>query len=127
MATTRNTARPDLRSEIGSGLLSSDLDTTLAALADPVRRGAIDLLREGPRGAGELAAALSQSPPSMSRHLKVLRDVGLVRADNPAFDARVRVYSLNPRPLADLARWLGAAEELWAEQLTRLKEHVEGT
>src|SRR6185295_12283738 len=56
----------------------SDLGQTLAALADPTRRGVVELLRKGPRRAGELAASLDLSPPAMSRHLRVLRTTGLV-------------------------------------------------
>ena len=59
------------------------LDRTLAALADPARRRVVDLLRERPRRAGELAAALSMSPSVMSRHLKVLRDSDLVEVGDP--------------------------------------------
>ncbi len=102
------------------------LDRTLAALADPQRRRAVDLLRERPHRAGELAEALGVSPPVMSRHLKVLRQSGLVEEASPEFDARVRIYSLRPAPMADLKAWLDAAERGWAEQLTALKRHVEG-
>ena len=66
------------------------LDRTLAALADPDRRRAIDLLREGPRRAGELAQAIGLPAPAMSRHLRVLRQSGLVQESHPEFDARVR-------------------------------------
>ena len=102
------------------------LDRTLAALADPDRRRAIDLLREGPRRAGDLAQAIGLPAPAMSRHLRVLRQSGLVEESHPEFDARVRIYSLRPAPIAELRDWLDETEALWAEQLSSFKKHVEG-
>ena len=61
----------------------------------------------------------------MSRHLKALRDGGLIEPSHPAFDARVRVYALKPRPMAELKAWLEATEEAWAGQLAAFKAHVE--
>lgn len=101
------------------------LDRTLAALADPARRRVVDLLRERPRRAGELADALSVSPSVMSRHLKVLRDSDVVEEVSPDFDARVRIYSLRSGATAGLRSWLDAVEQGWAEQLAALKAHVE--
>ena len=101
------------------------IDRTLAALADPHRRRVVDLLAERPRPAGELARALELSPPAMSRHLKTLRESGLVEESHPTFDARVRIYALRPEPMADLLRWLEEAERLWSEQLAAFKAHVE--
>lgn len=97
----------------------------LAALADPCRRRVIDLLRERPRRAGELARSLGLAAPAMSRHLRVLRKCGLVQEMHPEFDARVRIYSLNARPIAELKAWLEETEQLWAEQLAAFKAHVE--
>lgn len=62
----------------------------------------------------------------MSRHLRVLREVGLVEETHPSFDARVRIYSLRSAPLRDLRAWLERAELGWAEQLDALKDHLEG-
>jgi DNA-binding transcriptional ArsR family regulator len=101
------------------------LDRTLAALADPARRQVVELLREQPRRSGDLAAALSVSPSVMSRHLKVLRDSDLVEESSPAFDTRVRIYSLRGGATAELRSWLTAVEQGWAEQLSALKAHVE--
>ncbi len=101
------------------------LDRTLAALADPHRRRVVDLLSHGPRPAGELARELDLSPPAMSRHLKTLRQSGLVEESHPEFDARVRIYALRPEPMADLLRWLAEAERLWSEQLAAFKAHLE--
>jgi len=62
----------------------------------------------------------------MSRHLRVLRLCGLVEEAHPEFDARVRIYTLRPEPIAGLRAWLEETEELWTEQLTAFKAHVEG-
>lgn len=104
---------------------SAALDRTLAALADPHRRRVVDLLRERPRPAGELAQALGVAPPTMSRHLRTLRESGLVEQSHPAFDARVRVYALRPGPMIELLRWLEETERLWSEQLLAFKTHLE--
>jgi DNA-binding transcriptional ArsR family regulator len=105
---------------------AGQVDRTLAALADPARRQVVELLRERPRRAGELAAALSVSPSVMSRHLKVLRDSDLVEESSPVFDTRVRIYSLRAGATAGLRAWLEAVERGWVEQLAALKAHVEG-
>jgi DNA-binding transcriptional ArsR family regulator len=102
-----------------------DIDRTLAALADPHRRQVVDLLSQGPRAAGDLARELALSAPSMSRHLRTLRQSGLVEESHPTFDARVRIYALRPEPMANLLRWLEEAERLWSEQLLAFKVHLE--
>jgi DNA-binding transcriptional ArsR family regulator len=99
-----------------------NLDQTLAALADPTRRQVVDLLRERPRRAGELAAAARTSAPAMSRHLRGLRESGLVDAELLDVDARARVYSLRPQRLRALQRWL---DTFWGGQLDSFKAHVE--
>jgi DNA-binding transcriptional ArsR family regulator len=101
------------------------LDRTLAALADPHRRAVIDLLRERPRASGELARVMGLTPPAMSRHLRTLRQVGLVDESHPVFDARVRIYSLKAGAMSDLMRWLEETERLWIEQLAAFKAHLE--
>jgi DNA-binding transcriptional ArsR family regulator len=105
--------------------LKPRIDATLAALADPQRRRAIDLLAQRPRAAGELAQAVGVSAPAMSRHLRTLRQVGLVEERHDGLDARVRIYSLRPEPMADLKKWLEEAEALWSRQLLALKAHIE--
>ncbi len=102
------------------------IDRTLAALAEPSRRRAVDLLSERPRAAGELARELSLSPASMSRNLRALKDSGLVTESHPDFDARVRIYELRRGPMAELAAWLAESERLWRDQLQAFKAHVEG-
>lgn len=102
------------------------LDDTLFALADPTRRAVVDLLRQGPRRAGALAEALSQSPPAMSRHLKVLRKAGVVEEERGLEeDARVRVYRLRPEPLEALRSWVDEVSAFWGDQLVAFKQHVE--
>jgi len=101
------------------------LDQTLAALADPLRRRAVDLLAQRPRAAGELARELDISAPAMSRHLRTLRASGLVEESHPEFDARVRIYALRPEPMVHLLRWLEESERLWSVQLLAFKAHIE--
>jgi DNA-binding transcriptional ArsR family regulator len=101
------------------------LDAVLAALADPQRRRVVDLLSERPRPAGELATQVGISAPAMSRHLRTLRQTGLVEERHDGLDARVRVYSLRPEPMADLRNWLVETEALWSRQLLALKAHIE--
>ena len=105
--------------------MSASIDRTLSALADPHRRRVVDLLRQRPHRAGELAEAIGLTPPAMSRHLRALRLSGLVEESHPAFDARVRVYHLRPGPMDELKAWLEIAENHWVDQLTALKAHVE--
>jgi DNA-binding transcriptional ArsR family regulator len=101
------------------------LDGTLAALADPKRRAAVELLKKGPRRAGELASSLDLSPPAMSRHLRVLRTSGLVAEDHGGEDARVRVYRLEPKPFQELKGWVEELEQFWTLQLQAFKRHAE--
>ncbi len=104
---------------------NNSLDRTLAALADPTRRQVVHLLRKRPRRAGEIADALSMTRPAMSRHLRVLRKTGLVNEDEPANDARVRIYRLRREPFSQLRQWLEEVEAFWGAQLDSFKEHVE--
>jgi DNA-binding transcriptional ArsR family regulator len=103
------------------------LDGTFTALADPTRRGVIDLLRREPRRAGDLADALGMSRPAMSRHLKVLRTSGLIEPANDDEDLRARVYRLKPEPFSSLRSWLDQVEQFWAGQLGSFKAHAERT
>ena len=105
--------------------MSSRIDKTLAALADPHRRHAVELLGKRPRRAGELAEALGLPAPAMSRHLRQLKQSGLVEEIHPEFDARVRIYALKDDAMAELKRWLAHTEAMWAAQLSAFKAHVE--
>jgi DNA-binding transcriptional ArsR family regulator len=105
--------------------LSARVDRTFAALADPHRRQAVELLGQRPRRAGELAAALGLPAPVMSRHLRQLKESGLVEETHPEFDARVRIYALKDGAMTELKRWLADTEAMWATQLASFKAHVE--
>ncbi len=100
------------------------IDAALAALADPVRRRTIELLALRRYRAGELAGALGVTPPTMSKHLRVLRQGGLVTNTQPSFDTRVRVYELRRDRFSDLRRWLEDTERGWTEQLEAFAAHV---
>jgi DNA-binding transcriptional ArsR family regulator len=105
--------------------LSAAVDRLLTALADPHRRRAIELLRVRPHRAGELAQALAVSAPALSRHLRILKDAGLVEESHPQFDARVRIYAFRDGAMAELQQWLAETEALWATQLQAFKAFVE--
>ena len=106
-------------------MADNPLDGMFAALADPARRGVVDLLRKKPRRAGELANVLSISPARMSQHLRVLRDSGLIEDDDVEGDARVRMYRLRQQPFSDIRGWLDEVEEFWASELAAFKAHAE--
>ena len=101
------------------------LDGTFTALADPTRRGVIELLRRSPQRASELADALSMTRPAMSRHLRVLRKTGLVTESELEHDARARVYRLEREPFSELSHWLSEVEAFWGAQLSAFKAHAE--
>ena len=105
--------------------MPADLDGTLTALADPARRAVIDLLQNEPRCSSALADALELSRPAMSRHLRVLRQAGLVEEASLEDDARVRVYRLRREPFIRLREWLDDVEGFWTEQLGAFKRHAE--
>jgi DNA-binding transcriptional ArsR family regulator len=93
-----------------------------AALAEPHRREILDLLRDGERSVNELVARLDLSQPGVSKHLKVLREAGLVRV---RADGRRRHYALRPAPLAEVDAWLAPYRELWNTRLDALEQHLE--
>jgi len=105
--------------------LTESIDRILAALADPHRRRAVELLVERPRRAGELARALDLPAPALSRHLRLMKGCGLVEESHPEFDARVRIYSLKDGAMTDLKHWLANTERMWTTELTAFKAHVE--
>lgn len=96
------------------------LDTTWSALADPHRRTVVTLLRRRPYAVGELSGALALSQPATSKHLRVLRDAGLVTVRT---DAQRRIYALDPAPLRDLDAWLAPYRALWNDSLDALERH----
>ena len=106
-------------------MTARQLDRTFAALADSHRRGVVDLLRKKPRRAGDLARALDLSAPAMSRHLRVLRQAGLVEETGLDDDARVKLYRLRQQPFTSLRSWVEEVEAFWSEQLVSFKAHAE--
>jgi DNA-binding transcriptional ArsR family regulator len=106
--------------------MTSELAPLLTALADPTRRRVVQLLSDGPRRAGELATASGTSAPTMSRHLRVLLEAGIVADERPAEDARTRVFWLRPEAITPLQAWLDALRAAGDEQLASFKRHVEG-
>jgi DNA-binding transcriptional ArsR family regulator len=98
---------------------------TLAALADPTRRAMVELLAERPRRAGELVAAFQVTQPAISRHLRVLRQHGLIEEQRPTGDRRGRVYRLRPGSLDPLAGWLEEVNRFWADHLEQFRAFVE--
>src|SRR2546423_9870231 len=93
--------------------MNKDLDTAFAALTDPTRRTILQLLSERPHRAGELHEAFPISNPAISRHLRVLRESGVVEERRIPEDARVRVYALRPEPLREATAWLVAIRTAW--------------
>ncbi len=91
-------------------------------VAEPTRRHILDLLLHHPRSVGELAQQLDTSQPGTSKHLRVLRDAGLVRVRR---DAQRRMYELAPEPLAEIDAWLGPYRSLWADRRDALERHLD--
>ena len=92
------------------------------ALAEPTRRQILDLLRETERPVGELVTELRISQPGVSKHLRVLREAGLVEART---DAQRRIYRVRPEPLAEIDSWLQPYRRLWATRLDALEQHLD--
>jgi DNA-binding transcriptional ArsR family regulator len=96
--------------------------TAFAAVAEPSRRQILDLLRERERPVGELVERLRISQPGVSKHLRVLREAGLVAV---RADGRRRLYGLRPAPLAEVDAWLAPYRKHWSERLDALERHLE--
>jgi DNA-binding transcriptional ArsR family regulator len=96
--------------------------STFEVLAEPTRRRILDLLRDGERSVGELVDRLTLSQPGVSKHLRVLRDAGLVRV---RVEAQRRWYGLRPEPLTEIDAWLEPYRRLWAQHLDALERHLE--
>ena len=97
------------------------MDAVLQALSDGSRRIVLDTLKDGPATVGDLAALLPIARPGVSRHLRVLREAGLVDVRRKA---QFRVYSLRPEPLAQVDEWLGHYRSLWEQRLDALHTEV---
>jgi DNA-binding transcriptional ArsR family regulator len=96
--------------------------TTFEVLAEPRRRQILDLLRTGERPVGDLVDRLTLSQPAVSKHLKVLRDAGLVEVRQ---DAQRRLYRLRLEPLAEIDAWLAPYRQMWSERLDALEHHLD--
>jgi DNA-binding transcriptional ArsR family regulator len=94
----------------------------LQVLAEPRRVAILDLLKDGERPVNDLVGSLGLSQPAVSKHLRVLRDAGLVQT---RVDAQRRLYRIRPEPLADLDEWLASYRELWTTHLDRLAKHLD--
>ena len=100
------------------------LDEWLPALADPTRRRIVEMLGSSPRTAGEIHEAFPIAAPAVSRHLRVLREAGLIAERAVPGDRRVRLYALAPEPLAELSGWLDEIGRGWQAQLDSFKDYV---
>jgi DNA-binding transcriptional ArsR family regulator len=96
--------------------------STWAVLADPNRRAVLRLLLDRPRSVGELVDELGLTQPGTSKHLRTLREAGLVRV---RADAQRRVYELDPAPLAELDDWLAPYRRFWESRLDALGRHLD--
>jgi DNA-binding transcriptional ArsR family regulator len=96
--------------------------TTWTALADPHRRAMLELLRERPRAVGELVELTGLTQPGTSKHLRVLREAGLVSSQT---EAQRRVYALQARPFVALDAWLEPYRQMWETSLDALERHLD--
>jgi DNA-binding transcriptional ArsR family regulator len=96
--------------------------TTFEILAEPNRRLILDLLRERERSVGELVEHLALSQPGVSKHLRVLREAGLVEVRH---DAQRRLYGLRAEPLAEIDTWIEPYRRFWAGRLDTLEEYLD--
>jgi DNA-binding transcriptional ArsR family regulator len=113
-----------LRTYAALGILGAPVPSAWSALVDPNRRAALELLRERPRSVGELQEELGLTQPATSKHLRVLREAGLVSARQ---DRQRRVYAVEPQPLAELHTWLARYRNLWDDRLDALERHLDAT
>jgi DNA-binding transcriptional ArsR family regulator len=97
------------------------MEAVLRALADEGRRTLLESLADGPATAGELAALLPIARPGVSRHLRVLREAGLVEVRQ---EAQRRIYALRPAPLAEVDEWFDRYRRLWEQRLDALHTEV---
>ena len=96
--------------------------TAFEVVAEPKRRLILDLLAQGELPVGELVRRLRMSQPAVSKHLKVLRDAGLVIS---RVDAQRRVYSIDPAPLAEIDAWINRYRAFWTNKLDELEAHLD--
>jgi DNA-binding transcriptional ArsR family regulator len=100
------------------------MPSTFDVLAEPTRRRILDLLVQDELPVGDLVATLNISQPGVSKHLRVLREAGLVEART---DAQRRIYRVRPEPLAEIDAWLAPYRRLWSTRLDALERHLDET
>ena len=97
------------------------MDALVQALSDDNRRSILETLRHGPATVNEIAGNLAIARPGVSRHLRILREAGLVQVRK---DAQRRIYALDPAPLAELDDWLGPYRDLWINRMGALHTEI---
>ena len=100
----------------------NNVESTFAVLAEPHRRAILSVLSSSERSVGELMDHLDLPQPSVSKHLKVLRDAGFVTS---RVEAQRRVYRLNPKPLQEIDAWLDPFRRLWSRHVDALERHLD--
>jgi DNA-binding transcriptional ArsR family regulator len=98
------------------------MESAFTVLAEPSRRAILTLLARGERSVGELESALQLSQPSVSKHLRVLRDAGFVEA---TIDAQRRVYRIRPAPLQEIDAWMAPFRRYWSAHVDALERHLD--
>ena len=98
------------------------MESTFTVLAEPNRRAILSLLLSSERSVGEIERELGLSQPSVSKHLKVLRDAGFVE---PRIDAQRRLYRLRPEPIMEIDAWLAPFRRFWSRHLDALEKHLD--
>jgi len=98
------------------------MESAFTVLADPSRRAILTLLASGERSVGDLESALNLSQPSVSKHLRVLRDAGFVEA---TIDAQRRVYRIRPEPLQEVDAWMAPFRRYWSARVDALERHLD--
>jgi DNA-binding transcriptional ArsR family regulator len=98
------------------------MESAFTVLAEPSRRAILTLLASGERSVGDLESALNLSQPSVSKHLRVLRDAGFVEA---TIDAQRRVYRIRPEPLQEVDAWMTPFRRYWAAHVDALERHLD--
>jgi DNA-binding transcriptional ArsR family regulator len=96
--------------------------STFQVLGEPRRQAILDLLRTGERPVGDIVEQLQLSQPAVSKHLRVLKEAGVVEART---DAQRRLYRIRPEPFIELDAWLASYRRLWASHLDLLEDHLE--
>ena len=98
------------------------MESAFTVLAEPSRRAILTLLASGERSVGDLESALNLSQPSVSKHLRVLRDAGLVEV---TIDAQRRVYRIRPEPLQEVDAWMAPFRRYWSARVDALERHLD--